>query len=77
MLTSLIASLPFGSGVELIVALVVLIIIGAIIIMIVGALIFFLPAVIVAAVVWWLTGNGALAGIAFLLIAVISLLKKK
>jgi len=82
MITSLMTSivelnLPFGSGLELIIALFILVIIGAIIIMIVGALIFFLPAVIVAGAVWWLTGSEFWAGMAFLMIAVISLLKRK
>jgi hypothetical protein len=43
---------------------------------VVGTLIFFLPAVIVAGVIWLLTGNPNYTGAAFLLIAVLSILKK-
>ncbi len=44
-----------------------------IIVLVVGVLIVFLPAIIVAAVVWFLTGSLFLAGIAFLVVAVISI----
>lgn len=54
----------------------ILIVIGAIIIMVVGALLIFLPAAIIAAVVWFLTKNELYAAIAFLIVAIISLLKK-
>jgi len=57
--------------------LIVLVIIGIIIIFIAGVFIFFLPAVIVAGVVWWLTGSEFMTGVAFLLIAVLSLSKRK
>jgi hypothetical protein len=53
-----------------------MIIIGIIIIWVVGALIFFIPATVIAGVVWFLTGNPDYAGLAFLLIAVLSILKK-
>ncbi len=65
------------SGIETIVALGVLVLIGVIIIMVAGALLFFLPAAIIAAVVWFLTGNELYTGIAFLVIAVLSLTRRK
>jgi len=53
---------------------IVLLIIGAlIIVLIVGLAIVFLPAIIVAVVVYFLTGSFFYAGIAFLIIALISL----
>ena len=65
------------SGIETIVALGVLVLIGVIIIMVAGALLFFLPAAIIAGVVWFLTGNELYTGIAFLVIAVLSLTRRK
>ncbi len=65
------------SGMETIVAAGVLVIIGIIIIMVVGALLFFLPAAVVAGVVWFLTGRELYAAIAFLVVAVISLMRRK
>lgn len=58
-------------------SLIALIIIGAIIIFIAGVLIFFLPAIIVAGIVWWLTGSRLMAGVAFLIISALSLAKRK
>jgi hypothetical protein len=55
----------------------VLVLIGVIIIMVVGALLFFLPAAVVAGIVWFLTGNELYAGIAFLVVAVLSLTRRK
>lgn len=57
--------------------LILLIIIGSIIIWIAGALIFFLPAFIVAGIIYWITGDDTLAGLAFLLVALSSLTKRK
>jgi hypothetical protein len=57
--------------------LILLIIIGSIIIWIAGALIFFLPAFIIAGIVYWITGDDTLAGLAFLLVALSSLTRKK
>jgi hypothetical protein len=54
-----------------------LLVVGVIVIMIIGALIFLLPAAILAVVVWFLTGSMFWAGIIFLVIAVISLLRRK
>ena len=51
----------------------IFLIIGSIIIWFVGALIFFIPAIIVAVVVYYITGNNSLTGLAFLLIAFASL----
>ena len=65
------------SGIETIVALGVLVLVGIIIIMVAGALLFLLPAAIIAGVVWYLTGNQFYTGIAFLVIAVLSLTRRK
>jgi len=48
-----------------------------ILLFIVKALFFFLPAAIVAIVVWFLTKSEFWAGIAFLIIAVLSIAKHK
>ena len=48
-----------------------------ILIFIVKVLFFFLPAAIVAFVVWFLTKSEFWAGIAFLIIAVLSIAKRK
>jgi len=60
----------------LLIGLFILVLIGSIIIWVVGALIFFIPAAIIAGVVWFLTQNANYAGIAFLLVAVLSLVKR-
>jgi hypothetical protein len=60
-----------------VVVLLLALIVGAVIIMIIGALIFLLPAAIIALVVWYLSHSTSLAGLAFLLFALISLLKKR
>jgi hypothetical protein len=64
-------------GVETIVAVGVLLLIGVIIIMLVGALLFFLPAAVIAGVVWFLTGREIYAAVAFLVVALLSLTKRK
>jgi hypothetical protein len=56
--------------------LILLLIIGSIIILVVGTLIFFIPAAVIAGVVYFLTGNTDYAGIAFLIVALMSILKK-
>jgi hypothetical protein len=76
MLSSLLLS-QVGLGIETIVAAAILVLAGLIIIMVVGALLFLLPAAVVAGVVWYFTGNELYAGIAFLIIAVLSLTRKK
>lgn len=68
--------IPILSGIIDIIALIFLIIIGLVIIVIIASLIIFLlPAAIVAFVVWFLTGSLFLAGIAFLIIAIISAIR--
>jgi hypothetical protein len=57
--------------------LLIMVLIGSIIIWIIGTLVFFIPAVIVAGVVWFITGNPDYTGLAFLIIAALSILKKK
>ena len=59
-----------------IIALVVLVIIGIIIIMLIRLLIMLIPAVLLALVVWFFTGSLFWAGITFLIIAALSVLKK-
>lgn len=76
MVSSLIPS-QVGTALEGLVAAGVLVLIGIIIIMMVGALLFFLPAAVVAWVVWFLTGSELYAAAAFLIIALLSLTKKK
>ena len=66
-----------GLGLDTIIVAGVLILIGLVIIMVVGALLFLLPAAIIAGVVWFLTANEVYAGIAFLVIAIISLTRRK
>ena len=56
--------------------LVALIVIGLIIIFIIRLLLILIPAVIVAFIVWFLTGSGWWAGVAFLVIAALSVLRK-
>ena len=59
--------------------LIILLIIGLIIIVVIAkALLFFLPAAIIALVVWFLTGFSLFwAGVAFLIIAFISVLRRR
>lgn len=68
-------SLPFMFE---IIALLVLLIIGLIIIVvIVKVLLFFLPAAIIAIVVGLLTGSWFWAGVAFLIVAFLSIVKRR
>jgi len=62
-----------------IVALLILLVLGLIIIVVIAkVLLFFLPAAIIAAVVWFLTGFSLFwAGVAFLVVAFLSILKRK
>ena len=53
-----------------------LIIIGIIIVVVIGLFIIFLPAILLAAVVWILTGSVFWAGIVFLVVAALALYKK-
>ncbi|MBN1244369.1 hypothetical protein JXA31_02105 [Candidatus Bathyarchaeota archaeon] len=59
-----------------IIALVVLVIIGIIIILLIRLLIILIPAVLLALVVWFFTGSLFWAGITFLVVAALSVLKK-
>jgi hypothetical protein len=59
-----------------IIALVVLVIIGIIIILLIRLLLILIPAVLLAIVVWFFTGSLFWAGITFLVIAALSILKK-
>lgn len=80
---SLLASLV-SSAIEQLIAnpllviggLIILVLIGLFVIVIIGTLILILPALIVAGVVWWLTGSEILAGFAFLLIALIAFARR-
>ena len=57
--------------------LLALFIIGAVIIWIAGVFFFFLPAFIVSGIVYWISGSDTLAGVAFLLVALSSLTRRK
>lgn len=59
-----------------ILALVVLVIIGIIIILLIRLLLMLIPAVLLALVVWFFTASLFWAGITFLVVAALSLLKK-
>jgi hypothetical protein len=59
-----------------VIALVVLVIIGIIIILLIRLLLILIPAVLLALVVWFFTGSLFWAGITFLVIAALSMLKK-
>ena len=59
-----------------IIALVVLVIIGIIIILLIRLLLMLIPAVLLAIVVWFFTNSLFWAGITFLVVAALSLLKK-
>lgn len=56
--------------------LVGLIILGIIVILLIRLIIILLPAAVIAFVVWFITGNTWWAGVAFLVIAALSILKK-
>jgi len=61
-----------------IIALLILLAIGLVIIILIAkVLFFFLPAVIIAIVVWLLTDSWFWAGVAFLIIAFISVTRRK
>lgn len=68
--------LPFLAEVLI---LLLLFIIGVIIIIVVAkVLLFFLPAVIIAAVVWYLTDFSLFwAGVAFIIVALLSLIRRR
>ena len=53
-----------------------LVILGLIIVFIIRLVLILIPAIVIALVVWFLTGSTWWAGIAFLVIAALSMLKK-
>jgi hypothetical protein len=59
-----------------IVFLVVLVIIGLIIVILIKLFLVLIPAILVAVVVWFLTGDLFWTGIAFLVVAALSILSK-
>lgn len=59
-----------------IIILIILVILAVFIIAVLRTIFLFLPAVIVAGVVWFLTRNLTWTGIAFLAVAVLSILKR-
>ena len=75
LLVSMIASLvnQIGPLTGVIWLLIVFFVIGSIIIWFVGAFIFFIPAIVAADIMYFITGNNSLAGLAFLLVALSSL----
>ena len=66
-----------GNPLNLFWGLIFMVLLGSIVIWVIGTLIFFIPAVIVTGVIWFLTGNPDYTGAAFLIIAALSILKKK
>jgi len=69
--------LQIVGGIIAIIGAFILVVIGIlIIVLIVGAAIFLLPAIIVGIIIWFLTGSFFYAGIAFLIIALISLVRR-
>jgi hypothetical protein len=69
----------FGYSISEFLALAILIVIGiVIIIVIVKLLLIFLPAAIIAFIVWWFTSPHSLfwAGVAFLVVAIISIVRR-
>ena len=53
-----------------------LIILGLVIVFVVRFVLVLIPAALVSFVVWWLTGSTWWAGLAFLIVAALSILKK-
>ena len=80
MVVSFLALIPFQIGsidLSQLAILFLLVVIGIVIIVVVAKIILFvLPAGIVALVVWFLTGSLLYAGVAFLVVAFISLLRR-
>ncbi|MGC8948298.1 MAG: hypothetical protein ACP5OK_03060 [Thermoprotei archaeon] len=55
-----------------------LILIGVVLILVIGAFIFFFPAIVAALIVWFITGGDKiLTALTFLIIAIISLIKRR
>ncbi|MHB1907636.1 MAG: hypothetical protein ACYCQJ_02050 [Nitrososphaerales archaeon] len=76
LLLALLAPNPLAilTGIAGIFGSLILVIIGIlVIVLVVGALLVLLPAIIVAVIVWFFTGSFFYAGIAFLIVAIVSL----
>jgi membrane protein implicated in regulation of membrane protease activity len=58
-------------------SLVGFVLLGAVIIFVTRVFIFFLPAAVITGVVWWLTESQFMAGVAFLLVSLASITKRK
>ena len=71
------AFLPIVGGIGEIIILILLLILAVVIISFLRTFFLLLPAIIVAAVVWFLTRNLTWAGIAFLIVAILSVLKRR
>jgi hypothetical protein len=68
------SALAFFGGILDFFGLLVLVVIGIlVIVLVVGVILVLLPAAIVAIIVWFLTGSFLFAGIAFVIVAIISL----
>lgn len=65
----------FPSVVEIAI-FILLVIVGLIVLALVRAVLFLLPAILVAVVVWCLTGTLTWAGVAFVAVTILSLLKR-
>jgi len=59
-----------------IIGLIGLIVLGLVIILVIRLLLVLIPAALVAVLVWFFTGNTWWAGLAFLIVAALSMLKK-
>jgi hypothetical protein len=51
--------------------------VGVAVILLLGAFLFLLPALLIAGVTWLLSGDQLLTGVAFLAVALISLVKRR
>ena len=59
-------------------ALLTLVVVGVVVIALIGAFLFLLPAFVIAGLTWWLSGgHELLTGVAFLAVALISLVKRR
>ena len=74
---SMLAINGLGFAFDIIVLLMLLVIGIVVIVIIAKVLLFILPAAIIAAVVYFLTSNLFWAGVAFLVVAFLSLIKRK
>jgi hypothetical protein len=56
--------------------LIALVVLGLVVVLAIGAFLFLLPALVIAFVVWLITHNELLTGVAFLLVALVSLARR-